>query len=104
MHFVTDDQHPCRIIEKLLEPLVPGSHLTLSHLITEDPDNVKRVDAIYRTESISLKARSFQGIAQFFQGLQVCDPGIAPTTGWHPDDPMTVHDEPAVYAGIALKP
>ncbi len=49
MHFVTDDQHPCRIIEKLLEPLVPGSHLTLSHLITEDPKNVKRVDAIYRT-------------------------------------------------------
>ncbi|MEX3104937.1 methyltransferase [Streptomyces sp. V2] len=104
LHFVTDDQHPYRIIEKLLEPLVPGSHLMLSHLITQDPETVKRVDAIYRTGGTSLKARSFEEISLFFRGLEVCDPGIVPTTGWRPDDTMTVHDEPAVYAGVARKP
>ncbi|WP_075737439.1 SAM-dependent methyltransferase [Streptomyces acidiscabies] len=104
LHFVTDDQQPYKIVEKLLEPLIPGSHLMLSHGIIEDPETVKRVDAVYRAGGTSIRARSFEEIALFFQGLEVCDPGIVPSTQWRPDDTMTVHNEPAVYAGVARKP
>ncbi|MET8983189.1 SAM-dependent methyltransferase [Streptomyces sp. NPDC004539] len=104
LHFVTDEQQPYQIVEKLLEPLVPESHLMLSHAIVEDPEIVKKVDAIYRAGGTSVRARSFEEITLFFQGLQVCEPGIVPSTEWRPDDTMTVHDEPAVYAGVASKP
>jgi len=104
LHFVTDDQQPYRIVEKLLESLVPESHLMLSHGIIENPRIIKQVDAIYRAGGTSVRARTLDEITPFFQGLQLCDPGIVPSTSWRPDNTMTVHDEPAVYAGVARKP
>ncbi|WP_416968283.1 SAM-dependent methyltransferase [Streptomyces sp. 4F14] len=104
LHFIPDDQQPYQIVKKLLEPLVPGSYLMLSHGIIEDPETVKRVDAIYRAGGTSVRARSFEEITQFFQGLEVTDPGIVPSPEWRPDDTMSVRNEPAVYAGVARKP
>ncbi|WP_416968282.1 SAM-dependent methyltransferase [Streptomyces sp. 4F14] len=104
LHFVTDEQQPYQIVEKLLEPLVPGSHLMLSHIIVEDPEAAKQIDTIYRIGGTSVRGRSTEEITQFFQGLEMCDPGVVRATQWHPDDTMRIRDESSVYAGVARKP
>ncbi|WP_075737703.1 SAM-dependent methyltransferase [Streptomyces acidiscabies] len=104
LHFVPDEQKPYQIVEQLLEPLVPGSYLVLSQVIMEDPEIAQQVDTIYRAGGTSINGRSVDEITAFFQGLEVCEPGIVPSVQWHPDATMSVRDEPAVGVGVGRKP
>ncbi|MFM9442600.1 SAM-dependent methyltransferase [Streptomyces acidiscabies] len=103
MHFVTDEQGAHQIVQKLLEPLVPGSCLVFSHFVLEDPDLMKQLVDIYRAGGTSIQGRSLDEVTRFFQGLRLLDPGVVLATRWHPDDRMSVHDEPSLYVGVAEK-
>ncbi|MFF7982866.1 SAM-dependent methyltransferase [Streptomyces sp. NPDC007901] len=104
MQFVTDDQAPYEIVKRLLDPLVPGSYLMLSHVTWEfDPEIWERVDAIYRAGGTPVKARSHDEVTRFFDGLEMCDPGVILSTHWRPDDEMRVRDEQPLYVGVARK-
>lgn len=103
--FVTDEQDPRRVVRTLLEPLPSGSFLTLSHVGTEfDPEVWERITALYRSGGTQVQARSHAEIGRFFEGLDLCDPGVVPATRWHPEPGMRVIGEQPVYAGVARKP
>jgi len=103
MHFVNDEQGAHRIVQKLLEPLVPGSHLMLTHFVLEDADLMARLEDIYRAGGTTIKGRSLDEVTAFFQGLELYDPGVVLASQWHPDDRMRIHDEPSMYVGVARK-
>ncbi|MFD4562641.1 SAM-dependent methyltransferase [Streptomyces sp. NPDC058469] len=104
MQFVTDEQDPYQIVNKLLEPMVSGSYLVLSHVTWEfNPEIWDRVDAIYRAGGTPVKARSHKEVARFFEGLGVCEPGVVLSTRWHPNEDMRIRDEQPLYVGVARK-
>ncbi|MEU6578387.1 SAM-dependent methyltransferase [Streptomyces sp. NPDC046805] len=105
MQFVTDEEDPYGIVGAPLEPMAPGSYLVLSHVTWEfDPEIWDRVDAIYRAGGTPVMARSHDEVTRFFDGLEVCDPGVVLATRWHPDAGMRIREEQPLYVGVARKP
>ncbi|MER6547993.1 SAM-dependent methyltransferase [Streptomyces sp. NPDC001250] len=103
--FVTDEQDPYGVVRTLLDALPSGSHLTLSHGSAEfDPAIRKRIEAVYRAGGTPVQARSHAEVTRFFDGLELCDPGVVPATSWHPEPGMRVQEEQPVYVGVARKP
>ncbi|WP_246562633.1 SAM-dependent methyltransferase [Streptomyces roseirectus] len=103
MHFVTDEEGAHQIVRKLLDPLVPGSYLMFSHFVLEDPDLMQRLQDIYRAGGTSVQGRSIEGVTAFFQGLQLCDPGVVLAAQWHPDGRTPAREAPGLYVGVAQK-
>ncbi|MGV4980732.1 SAM-dependent methyltransferase [Streptomyces sp. NRAIS4] len=103
--FVADEQDPYGIVRTLLEPLPSGSYLTLSHARAEfDPEVWERIAAVYRSGGTHVRARSYAEVTRFFDGLDLCDPGVVPATRWHPEPGMRVREEQPLFAGVARKP
>ncbi|WP_172385580.1 SAM-dependent methyltransferase [Streptomyces sp. MNP-20] len=105
LQFVNEPYDPYRVVDDLLKPLAPGSHLVLSHVTRDfEPAIWDRIDAIYRSGGTAMKARSHDEFVQFFEGLEFCDPGIEVATRWQPDSAMTIRDERVpLYAAVARK-
>ncbi|MEU6511773.1 SAM-dependent methyltransferase [Streptomyces sp. NPDC046942] len=104
--FVTDEQDPYGIVRTLLDPLPSGSFLTLSHGGTElfDPEVWERIDAVYRAGGTAVRLRSHAGVVRFFDGLELCEPGVVQATHWRPEPDMRVRTDQPVYVGVARKP
>ncbi|MCC5474855.1 SAM-dependent methyltransferase [Streptomyces barringtoniae] len=103
--FLTDEQDPHGVVRTLLEPLPSGSFLTLSHAGAEfDPEVWERIAAVYRAGGTQVRARSHAEVSRFFDGLDLCEPGVVPATRWHAEPGMRVLQEQPVYAGVARKP
>ncbi|MFI6170603.1 SAM-dependent methyltransferase [Nocardia sp. NPDC051052] len=84
-HFVPGEQM-YDIIDELLAPLVPGSFLVMTHLTADlDPETVQGTVRAYQASGIKMEARTYDGVARFFSGLQLIEPGIVPIGRWYPD-------------------
>ncbi|GAA4971441.1 SAM-dependent methyltransferase [Nonomuraea thailandensis] len=91
LHFVPGDQQTSDIVKTLRAPLVPGSHLLISHFYTPDTDDpkVKAGQQVYRaTRPGALIARSLRQIAAYFDGLSLLEPGLVPVKSWRPDSEL----------------
>ncbi|MFJ2217681.1 SAM-dependent methyltransferase [Streptomyces sp. NPDC101062] len=108
LHFVSDEYNPTGIVEELVSNLPSGSFLVLSH-VTGDfaPDTWDSIVSIYRKGGTPAQVRSRPEVAQFFEGLDLTDPGIVPATDWHPDNtqPAAPSGQAPVplYAGVGRK-
>ncbi|MEU6280959.1 SAM-dependent methyltransferase [Streptomyces sp. NPDC047028] len=103
--FLTDERDPYGVVATLLEPLPPGSHLTISHITWEaDPGVWEGIDAVYRSGGTELQARSAAEVTRFLDGLEICEPGVVTATRWHPEPGMRVQAEQPVYVAVARKP
>ncbi|MEU9479827.1 SAM-dependent methyltransferase [Streptomyces sp. NPDC048191] len=103
--FVADEEDPHGVVRTLLEPLPSGSHLILSHVSAEfDREVWERIAAVYRSGGTQVRARSHAEVSRFFDGLQLCGPGVVAATSWLPEPGMRVMREQPVYVGVARKP
>ncbi|GAA3452945.1 SAM-dependent methyltransferase [Dactylosporangium matsuzakiense] len=105
LHFLEDEDKPYDLVRGLAEALPPGSYLALSHLTGDfDPPAWERVAAIYARDGVALRVRSRPEIAQFFDGLDLLDPGLVVVTRWRPDaqvDRRATDAQVSVYGGVA---
>ncbi|WP_063008379.1 SAM-dependent methyltransferase [Nocardia kruczakiae] len=82
-HFVPGDG-VYDIIDTLLAPLAPGSFLVMTHLSPDfDPAMVEGTVVAYRQSGIEMEARSYDGVARFFRGMDLIEPGIVAIDDWH---------------------
>ncbi len=95
LHFVPRYDDALRIVRRLREPLVPGSHLVLSHgYVGDTPHGVmSEVGGVYARTRSGSTPRTFDQIAAFFDGLDLLKPGLVPPEAWRPewedpDDPV----------------
>ncbi|MFD6159961.1 SAM-dependent methyltransferase [Nocardia sp. NPDC060256] len=107
-HFVPGEQM-YQVIDKLLEPLVPGSFLVMTHLTADlDPEAVQGTVRAYEASGIRMEARTYDGVARFFSGLQLIEPGIVPIGRWFPGgtapDPNAVVPLAVADSAAVLKP
>ncbi|WP_327398966.1 SAM-dependent methyltransferase [Streptomyces sp. NBC_01288] len=113
LHFVTDDQDPYGLVDRLLSVLPSGSALAISHVTPDfDPGPWAKVVAIYEEAGTPVKVRSRDEVARFFTGLDLLDPGIAVGWRWRPDpvteewseDEAPTDAKVSLWTGVGIKP
>jgi hypothetical protein len=87
MHFITDDEHPGRIIAAFRDALPPGSYLALSHGTADfhSQDAVSHGIRVYQRATAPLVLRSHAQVAAFFDGFDLVEPGLVQVPLWRPD-------------------
>jgi trans-aconitate methyltransferase len=106
LQFVTEEARAHAIIERLLEPLAPGSMLALS-IVTADsaPDEVHGGVAAYIARGLETKARDRAETTALFGGRELLDPGVVLVNHWHPAPGERSFPDAHVhmYGGVAVK-
>ncbi len=105
VHFIPDDKVVHDIIDRLMEPLAPGSALALSTLTADSaPTEGRGAVTAFNNDGMPLKARTKAEVLPFFDGFDLIDPGVVLVSRWHPDGPVHVPDAHVhMYGGAALK-
>jgi hypothetical protein len=107
LHFFTDDENPQAIVSSLVDALPSGSYLAISNLTQDfmDPERAARATQAGLQGGITYVSRTRAGVAAFFDGLELLDPGVVPMQLWRPDGaPGAPPDGPTAYAAVGRKP
>ncbi len=106
LHAIPDSDDPHAIVAKLVNAVVPGSYLAVSHggsdLFTEAATFQAVVNQSMRQQ---LKTRPREQVARFFDGLDLVEPGLVPLEDWRPE-PSAVRPEggSGIWGGVGRKP
>ena len=102
---IPDSDEPEAVIGRFLDALPPGSYLALSDG-TDTNAALNQAISVYNANSASsYHLRGPERIEAFFDGLEVIEPGIVPTSQWHPE-PVDVGRDPSdvdAICGIGRK-
>ncbi|MFJ4626014.1 SAM-dependent methyltransferase [Streptomyces sp. NPDC088847] len=91
---IPDSDEPEAVVSRFLEALPPGSYLALSDG-TDTNAALNQAISVYNANSASsYHLRGPERIEAFFTGLEVIEPGIVPTSQWHPE-PVDVGRDPS---------
>jgi hypothetical protein len=106
LHFVSDDALAKAAVTELMDAVPSGSYLVVSHAGTEDPDHEEGVELIkdvYKRQTATpFTPRTRAGVTQFFDGLELVEPGVVWSPLWRPspDDPADFRDRPEQAVGF----
>ncbi|MEU1466874.1 SAM-dependent methyltransferase [Streptomyces sp. NPDC005761] len=101
MHFLPDDQDPYGITRTLVDALPTGSYLALSHgTADQHPELKQETESAYRKGAIALRMRTRAEVEQFFEGLELVEPGLVPATEWYREEPAPVVERSGFYVGV----
>jgi SAM-dependent methyltransferase len=106
LHFLPDLDDPWAVVERIKRKLAPGSYVVISHVTGDEmpAESVRAATEVYKGTSVPGVVRSWEGIARFFTGLDLVEPGVVEVSAWRPP-PLEHRPRPAVlYAGIGRKP
>ncbi|MEU0121984.1 SAM-dependent methyltransferase [Streptomyces albidoflavus] len=82
---LSDDENPAALVTELLAALPSGSYLALSDG-TDTSEALNAAVAAYNSQSAhTYHLRSPAHIATFFEGLDLVEPGVVPTSDWRPE-------------------
>lgn len=103
---LTDADEPASVVEELMHPLAPGSHLAATHTTADfDPAAMAEHVAAAETAGMRFVPRDGASIQTFFAGLDLVEPGVVPVLAWRPDGPHEVDPHSVyIYAGVGRKP
>jgi hypothetical protein len=107
IHFIKDEDRP-RIMGHLRDALPSGSYVTASQGTTEGNslDSVAQVEDVYRHTPTPIYFRDHAGVAAFFDGLELVEPGLVTLDAWRPDpaDPGPSQATKWMLGGVGRKP
>jgi len=105
LQFIPDSEDPRGLVSQLMEAVPSGSFLVISHP-TADFSPKEAADSIgqYNDQvAITATLRSQQETQRFFDGLELIDPGIVPTSKWRPDSEQEAANPAGAWAGVGRK-
>jgi hypothetical protein len=104
LHFVADpDAH--QAVARYISAAAPGSYLALSHVTEEeeDPQAVAAGTAVYARTANPILARPRARILEFFEGLEIIEPGLVPVAQWRPGEAGSAAVGPSLLGGVGRK-
>ncbi|GLW98090.1 SAM-dependent methyltransferase [Microtetraspora sp. NBRC 16547] len=108
LHFISDDEGPGAIVERLRDAMVPGGHLVVSHTALESTTEVMATaQQGFRMAGAPLTPRTRAAIGGFFSGLELVEPGLANVREWRAAEPSagTAASTPwTIVGGVGRKP
>ena len=99
-----EDEEAYRVARSYVDALPTGSYLGVADT-TNTSDEVEQAEQMWNdSDSLPYFTRSPEGIARFFDGLELVEPGVVPALEWRPD-PEAIGTVPEVdeYCGLARK-
>lgn len=108
VHFIEDDEEALGVVRRIVDVLPPGSFVAAT-VATDDfaPERLARVRETYHAHGETLRWRNEAQTEQFFEGLELVEPGIVQMHKWRPDDDSydsVPEEDIAMYGGIGRKP
>jgi SAM-dependent methyltransferase len=111
---VADFGEAKQLARELVDALPPGSFLVVGDGGGDDPAQVRAAKEYAATGAVPYMVRRWTEVIQFFDGLELVEPGLVPINEWRPD-PLpdgvpTITGEPIApapvsdYGGVARKP
>jgi S-adenosyl methyltransferase len=86
VNFVVDDQQAHAVVNRLVDALPSGSYLAMAHP-THEVDREKAEEVTRRWNErggAPIRVRSRQELAEFFDGLELLEPGVVSASHWRP--------------------
>jgi trans-aconitate methyltransferase len=104
LHFIQDDNAVNSIVQRLTDALPSGGFLAVTHTTWDllAPEVLAQVRAMTDADRVDAWPRTRDQIQGFFDGLDLIDPGVVPTTQWRPDPDTVQYDLRNVAAWAAV--
>jgi S-adenosyl methyltransferase len=108
LHFLLDGDDPYGVVVRLLDAVVPGSALVVSHLASDiQPEAMAELNerAKERVEE-AVELRSHVQVSAFFNGVEIVEPGVVPVDRWRPPNgsvPLPGELTTPIYGAVARK-
>ncbi|MHB9857175.1 SAM-dependent methyltransferase [Streptomyces sp. YIM S03343] len=110
-HCIPDSETdgPLAVVRRVTERLAPGSCLVMCQLVSEDPEVRKFVTDFMdqATQGHWGRVRREKDVAEWFEGLEIMEPGLVEVSTWRPDSevvPRQLTQEWIEFGGVARKP
>ena len=108
LHYIPDTDEAQRIVARLLDAVPSGSYLVISHAASDiDPEEMaemfRRMNEHLPEDSRHV-GRSRPVVAQFFQGLDLVEPGVVKVTEWRPQSELEARGPTTLWGGVGRKP
>ncbi|MGX1135346.1 hypothetical protein RKD49_007536 [Streptomyces glaucescens] len=105
----SDTDGPLAVVRRVTERLAPGSFLLMCQLVSEDPEVRKFVTDFMAqaTQGHWGRVREPKDVAEWFEGLEIMEPGLVEVSTWRPDSevaPRQLTHEWIEFGGVARKP
>ncbi|MFI9461332.1 SAM-dependent methyltransferase [Streptomyces xiamenensis] len=104
LHFVGDEEKPESIVRTLRDAVPSGSHFILSHATADiAPEAAMGVQRAYRAQGVPLTLRDKARFTEFFEGLEIIEPGVQVVSDWRPEVPEEErpdHADVSWYGGV----
>lgn len=99
------DEEAYAAVDQYVDALPPGSYLAVCDNTNTSPGIIEAARRWNESVPVKVNLRSPEGIAQFFHGLELQEPGVVPATEWRPDpiDIGTHQQDVDLYGGVARK-
>ncbi|BEL04213.1 SAM-dependent methyltransferase [Actinoplanes sichuanensis] len=98
---VEDDAVAQAIVRRALAAVPSGSHLAVYDGTDITPANVEAARIWNESAAQPYHLRSPARLAQFFDGLELVEPGVVPVTRWRPEDDAPEIDQ---FCAVGRKP
>ena len=104
LHFIQDDDTVDRIVQRLADALPSGSFLAITHTTWDflAPEVLAQVRAMTDAGRVDAWPRTQGQVQGLFDGFDLIDPGVVPTTQWRPDSATVQYDLRNVAAWAAV--
>ncbi|MBW8482714.1 SAM-dependent methyltransferase [Actinomadura parmotrematis] len=105
LHCVPDADDPAGLVTTLMDALPAGSHLAITQpAIDQLPGSMAEAEeTLTRTMGYKVTFRTREGVARFFDGYELLDPGVVPIQDWRPDTPPDPSVITGMWGGVARK-
>ncbi|GAT80661.1 hypothetical protein STXM2123_1362 [Streptomyces sp. F-3] len=103
----SDTDGPLAVVRRVRERLVPGSLMLMCQLVSDDPEVRAFVTDFMDkvTQGNWGRVRQEKDVAEWFEGLEIIEPGLVEVSTWRPDNevvPRQLTYEWVEFGGIGL--
>ncbi len=105
LQHIPDDDDPYEITGTLIGAMPSGSYLAISHPASdiEAEKMAKMAERLNQMMAEKVSFRDQAGVARFFDGLELAEPGLVRAQLWRPDSELTAASPAALWGGVAGK-
>lgn len=105
LHYLSDEDDPCAVVDTLMEALAPGSMPVVSHAAADlRMEAVWETVEVYRRSATPLYPRGLDEVRGSFPGPTPMDPGVVPVSSRRPTGRARSRSHRMwVYAGVGRK-
>jgi hypothetical protein len=109
LHLVPDDTEALRIVRYFRDKIASGSYIAITHATgIYNPERSARTNTVYNQATSPVTLRTMEQMQQFFEGLELVEPGIVPTPSWRPESDYDLFarepERGQAFAAVGRKP